>query len=94
MAPAAVADLFGGPTPVREHIAKQASVQASVLTGPKQLHIVCLPIPPIVAPACYYLAMVVLPRGTHANDRIGNKTSVRACIRRAPDISQKDRNLW
>lgn len=40
MAPAALADLFSGPTPVREHVQKQASVQASVLTGPKQLHLV------------------------------------------------------
>jgi len=41
MAPAAHADLFGGSTPVWEHLTKQASVvQASVLTGPKQLHLV------------------------------------------------------
>ncbi|KAE9980699.1 hypothetical protein BLS_008406 [Venturia inaequalis] len=39
MAPAAVADLYPGPTPAREHVPKQATVQASVLTGPKQLHL-------------------------------------------------------
>jgi hypothetical protein len=43
MAPAAVADLYRGPTPVREHSSKQANVQASVLSGPKQLHVVCFP---------------------------------------------------
>ncbi|TID15165.1 GroES-like protein [Venturia nashicola] len=37
MAPAAVADLYPGQTAVREQ--KQATVQASVLTAPKQLHL-------------------------------------------------------
>jgi hypothetical protein len=41
MAPAAVVDLFGGPTPVWEHTTpKHATIQASVLNGPKQLHLV------------------------------------------------------
>lgn len=44
MAPAAVADLYSGPMPVREHNPKQATVQASVLTGPKQLRLVRYPI--------------------------------------------------
>ena len=50
MAPAAVYDLYGGPTPVREHIPKIPFVQASVLNGPKQLGLVGVPLMVAIGP--------------------------------------------